>query len=297
MKKIFEHYNAFKLMVYATTMLGNTVSETWNRDSQKLVKFIGLAYQFDDSDIMRSLDIIREKLTEVQTIADANLMKLPPKGEDNLDMEVLYTIKSQTLRILQEQRKYDEAHWLDYQFYHVYHPILHFSSIHEASRTGHLIACRHVGLLHALGIGCEQSLDKAILRFKQAAYWGDLASMYLLSYCYQLKQNNELSKVYQEVISASKSCLYEGITVLSEDMKNRLSHAAQTEYIYISSIFQDIVRVNQNALNLIDYSFLEVIFMDSIDYYKKMKFINNYTQYEWREISNSSHQPIHHIGF
>lgn len=297
MKKIVEHYNAFKMMVYATTMLGNIASDTWSKDSQSLIRFIGLAYHLHEHIISRSNEVITQKLTEIQTLADANLMMLPPTGEDQIDTEVLYTIKSQALRVLQEQRKYDEANWFDYQFYNMYHPVLHFSHMHEASRTGHLLACRHVGLLHALGIGCEQSLDKAILRFKQAAYWGDIPAMYFLSYCYKLKQQNELSVIYQEVIKASESLLNAGITVLSDEMKSTMSTSAQTEYIFISSIFQDIVRINHNALNFIDYSFLEIIFMDHIDYYRKMKFINNYTHYEWREISNSSNQPVHHIGF
>ena len=47
----------------------------------------------------------------------------------------------------------------------------------------------------------------------------------------------------------------------------------------------------------IDYSFVEVMLSDNVDYYGKIEFINEYTSQRWKEITNSSNDPSKVLGF
>lgn len=298
MKRLLENYSTFRLMVLTSTLLGNAKTEMWTQSASQLIRWIGEAFRLSDNDIHHCQEVVIDKLSAVQTIDDANLNygQVPMESVD-IDAEIIFKIKSDAIRFLHEQGTQDAPNWPNYHHANLFHPVVHFTHLHDASRTGNLVACRHVGLLFALGIGCEQSLEKAALRFKQAAYWGDLWSMTLLSRVYELMDNPEATETYRQLAMLCDKHLNSGTTVLSDQMKKDYGAKAQLEYVYVSSIFQDIVRVNQQNHGYIDYSFLEVMFMDAVPYREKMGFINNYLEYKWRDVSNTSNQPTMRIGF
>ena len=70
---------------------------------------------------------------------------------------------------------------------------------------------------------------------------------------------------------------------------------AQTYYVYISSIKQDVVYAYDKTA--IDFSFVEAITSDSLDYFEKMEYINNYEKKEWKNVTNSSEKPPKKLGF
>ena len=82
---------------------------------------------------------------------------------------------------------------------------------------------------------------------------------------------------------------------MPEKDKANYSEEAVIYYIYISSILQDIVFANK--IEDIDYSFIEALRCENLDYYKRMYFINNYERKEWKDITNSAENPSKKIGF
>ncbi|MEG2451022.1 MAG: hypothetical protein RSB09_04735, partial [Clostridia bacterium] len=92
-----------------------------------------------------------------------------------------------------------------------------------------------------------------------------------------------------------KKYLFAGYTVIPEKAKALYSEKARIYYVYISSIFQDIVHT-QKVVD-INFSFIEAITSDKIDYFKRMSFINNYSDQQWKEITNSSQSPTKKLGF
>lgn len=297
MKTLLNEYEIFKLMVLSTTMLGNTLTDSWSSSSKKIIDFIGKSYEQEPALIRRCEDLILKDLSQVSTISDANLIMANPIDDQTREESIVFNIKSSTIKQLHNFSNDSDSNWLDYQYYHVYHPHLNFVHVNDASRTGNLIACRHIGILYALGLGCAVNYDKAILRLKQAAYWGDISSLYLLAYTYKVTGNHTLANIYKEVSLLCKEYLNDGLTVLPDSVRTSTSKEAYTEFVLISSIFQDIVRSRNQSTNLIDYSFLEVIFMTNLSFNDKMRYINNYQDYRWREVTNTSNEPSRFIGF
>lgn len=93
----------------------------------------------------------------------------------------------------------------------------------------------------------------------------------------------------------SEKYLKSGYTILPDAVKNLYSKEAQTYYVYISSIKQDVVYAYDKTA--IDFSFVEAITSDSLDYFEKMEYINNYEKKEWKNVTNSSEKPPKKLGF
>ena len=68
-----------------------------------------------------------------------------------------------------------------------------------------------------------------------------------------------------------------------KNLKPKYDHLTIQTYQIIASIVQDIVFAYEEYE--IDYSFLEAIFMEKLDYFKKMELINDYRHQTWKEIS------------
>ena len=85
--------------------------------------------------------------------------------------------------------------------------------------------------------------------------------------------------------------------VLPKEEKDAYSEEARTYYVYISTIRQDVVYAN-NKLD-IDFSFLEALASEELDYYDRMKYINKYSEKEWKNVTNSSERPkaVKTLGF
>lgn len=298
-QEVFDNYDAFSLMIFSTTMMSNTRSKNFNSDAKRIISFIGKAYGFSDAFIGLCHDLILGELSEMALYGDRSAFYSNGKieGTDD-DLDKLFYIKSEIISKLQREENNNPSLYndlLDLNHYHVYQPNILYSKIKTASVSGDIIVVRQMGILNAMGIGCEVDYKKAIVRLRQCAFWGDIPSMYLLSYVYKLSGDEEKSKKYNELASLSDKYLLYGYTVLPAEETKEYSQEAKEYFAFVSTILQDIV-INLNKPR-IDFAFLEVVFSNDLDYYKKMYYINKYNSSEWREITQPSINPNKKFGF
>ncbi len=279
MEKQINNYEAFKEMVISTTLLGNKVDDNWKKDSLEILNFIGSAYNLNKEDLLDFEDIIINKLSKLFLISDA-------KYNLNVDINSSYYYDTKSSMIIFLQSFYSplENYWLDYNYLNTYFPEIHFYNMNEASKFGHLIASKQIGLLYALGIGVEKNYRKAIHKFMQCAFWGDIPSVYMLAHIYKLLDDEINYSVYKDLIVLVEKYLNAGITEVNEPNINKKSIEM---FSLISSIFQDVVKPDSNKHLVIDYSFTEVMLLESVSLKNKHYYINNYTKANWRDASNN----------
>ncbi len=305
-KEIFKNYETFYNMVLSTTIMSNNQNYDLINDDKKIIDFIGQAHKFDQNFIDYCKKVITEDLIRLARTTDQQAIYNSRRfGEQYTDEDSLFDIKGDVLYILQDIGKdamspssYNKAinpGWFDYSHYKSYQADVRFSKIDIAASTGNVIATRQVGILYSLGIGCKKNLDRAITRFKYCVYWGDISSMYYLGYVYALKGDLENSRNYYDLATICESYLYAGVTVLPDSIKKRYNETVINNYIYIASIKQDIIKT-YNMTN-IDFSFVEAILTESLDFHQRMNYINNYRDLNWKEITNSSAKTRKPIGF
>lgn len=299
---IFKNYEAFYNMVLATTMMSNDHTPKMKADGQRIIEFIGNAYGLDKGLIDYCKTTILDDMSAVGLTKDMTAgYSLRHCGDECSNDEILLDIKADVIAELdgigrQENREINSA-WFDYSHYIVYQPEIRFEKINSASATGNLITTRQVGILRALGIGCEVDYASAERRLSQCALWGDIPSMRLLAYVYKLHGKEDKAKIFGEVAELSDKYLKAGVTVIPTKIKEQYSEDARTYYVYISTIKQDVIYA-QGKFN-IDFSFLEALASDSLDYYERMKYINKYSELEWKNVTNSSERPtvLKKLGF
>ncbi|MBR2988308.1 MAG: hypothetical protein IKC64_01135 [Clostridia bacterium] len=307
MKRIFDNYEPFYNMLLSTTLMSNSVSAEFIDDGRKIIDFIAKAYRLDDSFIELCDELILDDLTQLGRTIDQKAVYAERLYGDELDLEeAVFDIKGDVLSVIERlggmekqsrQVSLINPGWFDYSHYKTYQPNVRYKKIEIASSTGNLVLTRQVGILKALGIGCKQDYDRAILRFTQCAYWGDTASMFLLSYVYSLKGNEEKSNFWRNVAVISDEYLRTGITVLPDEVCKTITDEERVQYVYISSICQDVI--HSLGVYDINFAFVEAITNDKLDYYEKMNHINNYQRYAWKDITNSSVRPkrMEKLGF
>jgi hypothetical protein len=294
MELITKHYEALHFMVISTTLLGNKIDASWIEDSKKIIQFINSSYGMDQTLCSYSEHIILTKLSEIALVADTDYNYFTNDNlHENIVESAFYDLKSKIITYLQDKFSPKTAWWLDYRHFNHYHPSIHFHYMKQASKTGNLIACRQLGLLYALGIGTSIDYENAVLRLTQSAFWGDYPSLVLLSEVYQKMGKMEEANIYKEVSNLAHLYLHSGVTIIPKNAA--FSEKAKLIYIQISSIFQDIVRLHDPEV--IDYSFVEVMMLHSIDYKQKMKYINHYKEGLWKDASNSTTSPEAKFGF
>lgn len=294
MHLITTYYEAFQLMVLSSTLLGNKKDKLWCQDSDRIISIIGSAYAMSEDLIIQAQSLIKDKLFEIELVADTDYNFFNNDNlHDNVDESILYDLKSKTITYLQNYFSPKHQYWLDYRHYNTYHPSIHFYNMLQASKSGNVIACRQLGILYALGIGVNQDLKHAILKFSQSAYWGDLPSIYLLTKAYQMDQQDQNHTIHLEVVHLAEKYLNTGVTLLPDE--EVASNEAKMIYIYLASIYQDVVA--HRLEEQIDYSFVEVILLPHLDYRKKMHYINHYQEGAWKDATNSTSSPESKFGF
>lgn len=299
-KQVFANYDAFYNMVLSTTIMSNAQTAEYIRDARVIIDFIGKAYELDEKLTAFCADIVLKELVRIGKTTDQMASyTLRSCNEEYTDMDSLYDVKGDVLATIQNLGGSDDPHinwgWFDYSHYKTYQPDIRFHKIKTASSAGNLITTRQVGLLYAVGIGCEVDYDKAIRRLMQCVMWGDIPAMYYISRVYALAGDSKKSAVMRELAEISTKYLNDGCTILPQKDRDRYSEEARTYYTYVSSIKQDIV--SAYSKKNIDFSFIEAILSDSLDYYARMDYINNYERQSWKEVTNSSAKPSKKIGF
>lgn len=297
-KDVFVNYEAFSNMVLATTIMSNAQTEEYRADAEKIIRFIAKAYGFTEEFTAECEHVILDELSRLGKVTDQQVVYSARRADGQYgDMDSLFDIKGDALATVQSLGKEAGIRegWFDYRHYKTYQPNIRFEKINVASAGGNVIAVRQAGILHALGIGCEKNLDKAELRLMQCAIWGDVPSMLLVKEVYAEKGDDKRAKIYGEVAAIAKDYLYAGCTVIPEFDKGNYSDEAHEIYALISSIRQDVVRAYEKYN--IDFSFVEALRMPELDYYKRMSYINNYSNHEWKELTNASVNPATRVRF
>lgn len=297
--EIFKNYDVFYNMLISVTIMSNAQTDELEADGRKIVDFIGKAYRLDKKFIDLCSDVILEQLTPLARISEQQaIYKTRKVGEPFSENAILLDIKGEVLNTIQDIGKGHDtvnSSWFDYTHYKTYEPYVRFSKLSTTSSIGDITATRQVGLLKALGIGCDKDLGEAKNRLYQCVMWGDIPSMHLLSYCYKLSRNKEKEELFHQVATLCEKYLNAGVTVLPEDAKSKFSGEACTYFVYISSILQDVI-IAYNKKR-IDFSFIEAISSPALDYFDKMRYINAYDKKEWKNVTNSSAKPGKKLGF
>ena len=176
------------------------------------------------------------------------------------------------------------ANEFTYEDNNSYYAPLRLMTILKASSFGEVQFTVQCGLMYACAIGCDMDIEFAIIRLKQAAYWGYIPALKYLAKIY--KDNNEATyKLYKEVYDACTDFFYDGVQMIPESKKHLYSKEAATTFSLLANIYQDVVIPYSTR---IDYSFLEVMFAEKITFAKKMVYINEYKQAEWKSALNST---------
>lgn len=296
--KVLSNYDAFYNMVLLTTILSNVADSSFDEDASKIIRFIGNAYELNEDVIDMCIKTITEDLVSISVIGDVNAYVTSQNYDTvNNELNSLYSIKCDVVSVINNIKAPSlpdfNPSWFDYAYYKPYCPEIRFSQLERTATSGDVIVNKAVAIMLALGIGTKKDINSAVLRLKQCALWCDMFSINILKYLLK-NENNPKAKTYEE-LSRLEKYFNEGRTLLPKEEEKNYSLEARQLFACISSIKQDIILL-ENIRN-IDYSFVEVILLDSVDYYKKLYYINNYKSQQWKEVTNSSVNPSSKIGF
>lgn len=293
-KKIHENYQAFYNMLIITTLIGNNSSPQYDEDAGKVIEFIGKAYFLDDETINFCKKIILDELVTISTKEDMSaFINSHDFDSEPEDLDSLLTMKCDAINVAESLASVKNVNlnpdWFNYCHYKPYYPLVRFKQLCLAASTGNPIANKAVAMMLYLGLGTKKNVASAIYRLRQCLVWGDVPSIYFLKYIYEMNGAQDEANVLTDLLTLLPY-LEEGRTVLPEEKQKEICKDAFDLYRIISSIKQDIV-INAERL-YIDYSFAEVMISDKLDYFAKMRYINNYSSQEWKEVTNSSHKRI-----
>lgn len=294
-----DSYLAVFDILLTVTLLSNNFNDELERDGARVIDFVANAFKLDERMLEECHRVIPDDLTMLSTIQDAEAF-LSNRGYEEFPKQgnLLYLKAEAILKLNNIFNFYDNQHfnqqYFDYQYLRPYFASIRYRELESSSVKGNVLINRTVALMLALGIGCKQNIKSAIYRLKQCAYWGDISSSRYLSYLYELEKDEKNAKHFADLYTLEQ-LLLEGRTMIPPEMKNKYDEGAQKAFELIASIRQDIVlSFNQQEIN---YSFVEVMLMDSLDYYTKMQLVNRYNSQEWKEFTNSSSDPNKRLGF
>ena len=294
-----DNYLAVFDILLTVTMLSNDFNDELEKDTEKVIDFVGKAFKLDDKTIEECRKVVPDDLTVLSTTLDVEAFLSNkgyleyPKIGNLLYLKLEAILKLNNIYNIYDNEQFNQQYF-DYEYLRPYFANIRYRELESSSIKGNVQVNRTVALMLALGIGTKQNVKSAIYRLKQCAYWGDISSLYYLSYLYEGQKDKKNAKMYADLAELGQLFL-EGRTVIPQETKDKYDEETIKNYELISSIKQDIVlSYNQPAIN---YSFVEVMLMDKIDYYTKMHLVNNYNSQEWREFTNSSNDPNKKLGF
>lgn len=294
-----ENYLATFDILLTITMLSNEFNEELESNAKKVVSFIAEAFKLDQETTNNLQKVVPDDLTVLSIINDAEAFLNTSGYLEYPDIANLLYIKSEVLMKLnnifnifnnEQFNQYD----FDYRHLRPYFANTRFNELEAASVKGNILINRTVALMLAMGIGVEKNVKSAIYRLKQCAYWGDVSSFYYLAYLYEQEEDEKNAKLYANLAILSKYLL-EGRTLIPNEEQDQYDEETKRAFELIASIQQDVILAYRKAE--IDYSLIEVILMDEIDYFVKMQFVNNYQKQQWKEFTNSSYDPSKKLGF
>lgn len=301
MQNLFTHYDAFYNMMLSSAVMTNTYSQDAIIDCRKIISFIGKAWGVSNDYIEDAVEVILNRLSPISTVQDlAAFDGSKSHDAEYSDLDRYAEVKNDVITTLENLRKHtylENPGWVDYTHLCVYQQNIRYRKLAEHSVTGDLISTRQVGILLALGIGCERDLASASRKLLQCALWGDATAAKYLAYVASLSGDEKRAAYLAEYSKLVEIYLDDGITVLPDNVKEQYSDEACVLYVYTSSIKYDVVYSHSN--HKIDFSFLEVIMSDDIPYDEKITYIDEYERKLWKKCTNKvpASAKLAKIGF
>ncbi len=298
MKKIFNNYEVFYEMVLVTTLMSNCINDEYIKDAKEVIQFIGESYSLDLQTINEFSKIILEDLSDISLITDKEAEQQRKHYETHFDLmdnvkEIKCSVLDEIEATFERIKKYSNRNSFDYNSYKMYNAQVRFHELNALGVLGIVKIVKTLAIFHYLGIGCEKNINKAIIRLKQCVYWGDISAMHFLTNVYKQQNDSENYDVMNEVTKLATEYMSLGLTVLPKDIN--YTEKAKEMYVYISSIYQDVVRASN--LDDIVFSFVEAILLENLGYNDRMRLINNFSRGEWKELTNAYIKENIKIGF
>ncbi|MBO7390531.1 MAG: hypothetical protein J6U39_03700 [Clostridia bacterium] len=289
-EKIIENNEAFEVMLICTTAMSNATSPAFEADARKVISFVGEAYSMDPATLALCEDVILGDLMALSLTNDRlALYRGRSMSGSYSEIDPLFDMKANVMAKfshLPEQTRTLNVEWFNYSHYMAYHPVVRYSTLLQTATTGEVWPAMTVGVLTALGIGCERNYLYAIERLKQCAYWGYTPALLLLSHTYELNGDVEKAVDFKTIHDLCRRYMLLGKTELPET--ESVNTFVKETFSVIASIFYDVVRGYD--LPNINYSFVEAITSPALTFSEVMHFINNYqrTSANWRDVTNPS---------
>jgi hypothetical protein len=228
-KAILQNIEPLNEMLMATSILSNNSSLKWKSDSAKIIEFICDAY-----DINYLVDDFKELiLNTVNNLSLVNeykgLRREHNFNDEYSEIEIIYNLKGQIILQLKnidnnlKQLGFPIANEFTYEDNNSYHAPLRLMTILKASSFGEVQFTVQCGLMYACAIGCDMDIEFAIIRLKQAAYWGYIPALKYLAKIYKDNNNEETYKLYKEVYDACTDFFYDGVQMIPESKRHLYS--------------------------------------------------------------------------
>lgn len=286
-KKLLENTEVANEIIMATSILSNNSNKAWVEDSTKLIEFICNSYNMGDL-AKDYVHVITKEINNLSLIDEYRGLKgLHEFNDEYSPIDSFYDLKGKTLLRL---KTFDEIlaqcqcpliEEFTYTYANNYMPKDRFATILKASSYGMVQFTCQIGLMYATAIGTEQDIPFAIIRLKQAAYWGYIPAVKYLAYIYKLQNDEKNYQFYTDLYEVCTGLFFDGINVVPEDKKDRYSKEVCETFSLMTNLYQDIVIPFSPR---IDYSFLDLMFTEKLLYGKKMQCINDYRGRSWKEM-------------
>lgn len=279
---VLNNFDAFYTMLVSTLVMSNENSAVFANDANKIIDFIGRAYDFDEEKLEKCKQLI-DDMSELSLKCEALAFYGRQKSQSQMnDSDFFLSIKCEALcemdRLVQNKNILPE--WFDYSHYQSYAPQKRFYIMQTVGSTGEMITARQTAILLALGIGHKVDFEEAEYRLLQCTYWGDIPSAHLLKEVYRLQNKTKEYDGACEIVDLLERYLTSGRINLNSQIKARYSVEAVETYSCISAIKNEVI--NSMQIQNIDYSFVEVLMNDDLPFERKMNFINFYSNFEWK---------------
>lgn len=289
--ELLKNVEPLQEMIMATSILSNNSCVAWKQDSEKLIDFICDSYNISHL-ANEYKELILNTINNLSLVNEYKGLRREHNFNDEYSaIEIAYNLKGQVLLQLKnidetlQRNGFPMDSEFNYEDSNSYYAPLRLMTVLKASSFGDVQLTNQAGLMYLCGIGANQDIYFAIVRLKQAAYWGYIPALKYLANIYKHLEDEVNYKLYEEVYDICNNFFYDGIQMLPEEKKDCYSKEAATIFTLLTNIYQDVVIPHTRR---IDYSFLEVMFAEKISFAKKMIYINEYPRFEWKSALNST---------
>lgn len=208
---VYEEMEVFYAMCLASTLVSTYNSKESDQDSRKIIAFLGEAFRIPRETVSIFETCILEEMMHIGLITDYHALSATDLlSEHDKEYIELYEIKGRVLEeiALSEAKNYGvsdirvvnqiRANMKYEYFHHPYNAKARFWQLARLSESGNVNVTRQVGMLYALGIGCDTDFQKAEETLLKCVLWGDKISAMLLKqlHCWMKKEDSEVDEYH-----------------------------------------------------------------------------------------------------